>query len=279
MTTQPITQVLLRIEKAFQEELTTDSGLKLFLDPSYSKNWYCAVTATIAELPIKYNSKDKKIIDSLKVGDEVGVSYRIVSDFAFRGDSEQFMQTTEDNPHLKEFVNAKGEWVRMYALPKRAGTDGHIWVGVHLNSRMELIDGKQGDEEEVYRWMSQFPFGKTDIYTFNNFFEYEGSDYWKCDPDDIFAKKVKGHLVAVGNRIICKPIEHDVPQEALIAQHRGHNVKIRYTDRARVLSGGKEKGIKKDDTISFDPKILERYEFFGKPYYLVNQDFVLGKWN
>lgn len=277
-THKPVTQVLLHIDKALQDEIVTESGLKLFFDGSYQKNWSATVTATIVALPINPHPKYKKIFSQLNIGDEVAVSYQVVSDLSFQGDAKQFIQSTEENPHLKEFVNGMGEWIRMYALPKRSGLSGPTWVATYTNKYRQFIDGVQGDEEEVYRWMAQFPFGKTDIYTFKNFFEYEGEKYWKADIDDVFAKKVKGHLVAVGDRIICKPIEELVPEPYLIKEHRGHEVKMRYQDRARVVSGGKEKGIKKDDIVSFNPNHLEKYTFYGKEYHLINQNLVLGKW-
>lgn len=279
MTSKPITQVLLSISKPIQDEITTESGIKFYYDGSYNKNFAATVVATIADLPVNPHPKYKKIISQLSVGDDVAVSYRIVADFSFQGDSERFMQTTEDNPHLKEFVNGKGSWIKMYALPKRSGLPGHIWVGVYTNSRMEMIDGIQGTEEELYRWMSQFPFGKTDLYSFNNFFQFNGKDYWRADIDDIFAKKVKGHLVAIGDRIICKPVEDAVPEKYLIDAHKGLKVKVRYQDRGRILSGGKDSGLKKDDVISFNPKFLEKYTFWEKEYFLIKENFILGKWN
>lgn len=267
------------MDKPLQDELITDSGLKLYIDPSYRKEWASTVTAVIAELPIKVNHKEQKILDHLKVGDEVCVSYQVVSDFEYKGDGQQFMQATEDNDYIKEFYNGEGKSVRVYALPKRAGIKGAIWCGVYLDKKRDLIDGIQGTEEEVETWLSQFPFGKTDIYSFNNFFEYNKKDYWKCGLDQIFAKRVKGHLVAVGDRVICKPIEEDVPVELLQNIQHNSSVKIRYQDRGKVLTGGKEKGIKRDDIISFDPTLCEKYTFFGKDYFLINQNFVTGKWN
>ncbi len=276
---RPITQVILRIDKSFQDEIITDSGLKLFLDPSYSKEHHVTVTATVVALPIKPSEKDKKIIDQLSVGDEVSISYRIVCDFEFKSDAPQFMQATEDNPYHKEFVNGKGEWIRVYALPKRKGIEGAMWVGVYQNKFQEVISGAQGSEEDVERWLAQFPLGKTDIYTFNNFFEYQGKEYWKCNPEDIFAKKVKGHLVAVGNRAICRPIDEDVPVEVLQNVQHNTSVKIRYQDRAKVLTADTYKGVKKDYVVSFNPNHSEKYEFYGRQYYLINQNFIQGKWN
>jgi hypothetical protein len=280
LTLTPVKEVLLTIPKALEDELTMDSGLKLYIDPSYSKEHKASVTATISALPINPNPKEKNILDQLNVGDEVAVSYQIVADFSFGSDADRFMAATEDNDYYKEFFNAKGHSVRVQALPKRAGLKGIVWAGIYLNKKGELIDGVQGDEDTLERWLSQFPFGKTDDYTFNNFFEYEGKDYWKAGLDQIFAVRRKGHLVAVGDRIICKPIDEEVPDNFFIdGSGLMQKMIVRRQDRARVLSGGKEKGIKKDEIVHFDPRHCEKYEFFGKQYFLIKQEMVLGKWN
>lgn len=272
---KPISQVLLSVGKALQDEITTDSGIKFYLDPTYKKEWAATVTAKIVALPLKVNTKDKYIFDSLQVGDTVAMSYRVVADFEFQSDAPRFMSTIEDNPHIKEYVNTKGEWVKVYALP---GKISKIWVCIYQDRNRNIIDGMQGSEAQMERWLSQFPLGKTDIYTFNNLFNYKGKDYWKCDLDDIFAKKVKGHWVAVGDRVICKPIEEIVPEQYLIAEHKGQDVKLRYQDRGKVLTGGKSKGLKKDEVISFNPRYLEKYRFDDKDYFLINEKLIEGKW-
>lgn len=275
----PVSQVLLHIDKALQDELTTDSGLKFYIDPDYKKEWQASVTARVAKLPAKVSPKEKDIYDNLKVGDEVAISYRVVADFEFKGDGHRFMECVEPNNYVKDYRNGKGDRLSVYALPKRAGlTHIPMWVGVCQDKRGDVISGTQGTEDEVSRWQAQFPIGKTDEYSFNNFFAYDGEDFWKCNLTEIFAKKVKGHLVAIGNRVICVPVDEEVPQEALIAQHRGHNIKIRHQDRARVLTSA-NKNFKKGEIISFESDKLEKYEFFGKQYYLVNENFILGKWS
>lgn len=277
---QPINQVLLTISKTFQDEIVTESGLKLFLDGSYRREWTATVTAKIAHLPVNPNPQDRKILEQLKVGDLVCLSYQVVSDITFKGDGGQFMPSVEENDYVKEFVNGRGETVKVYGMKKRSGIDGITWVGMYQNKIGELIDGVQGDEHAVNRWMSQFPFGKTDVYTFNNFFEFGNDEYWKCDLSQIFAKKVKGHLVAVGDRVICQPIDEAVKDDRFIdVIGIKERVKIRRQDRATVLTGGKSKGLKKGQVVSFQPNHLERYEFYGKQYYMVREDFILGKWN
>jgi hypothetical protein len=278
---EPLSQVLLEIEKPLQDQLITDSGLKLYIDPTYKKEWQASVTARIAKLPSKYSPKEKAILDQLKVGDEVAVSFRVVADFEFKGDGHRFMPSREDNKYVREYFNGRGEWLSMYALQKRSGfTDVPMWAGILQDKYRNFVDGTQGSEEQVERWLSQFPMGKTDDYTFANFFEQGGNDYWKCDIGDIFAKKVKGHLVAVGNRVICKPIDESVPVNvAILLNPKGDEVKIRHQDRGRVLSGGKSIGVKRDQTVSFQPNHCEKYSFWGKDYYLIRDNLVCGVWN
>lgn len=276
----PVSQVLLTIPKALSDELITDSGVKFYLDPEYHKEQNVAVVATIAALPIKYSKQDKKILDQLKVGDEVCVSYSIVADFEFKSDSDRFMKATEDNPYVEEYTNSKGEWVKIYAVPNLKGLSKIQWVGVYQDRNRKVIDGTQGTERDVKRWLSQFQIGKTDIYNFNNYFEYNGAEYWKCSPNLIFAKKENGHLVAIGDRVISRPIEEDVPREiARAIVTTTDDVKIRYQDRGKVLTGGKEIGIKKEQTISFPPLFNEKYKFYNKDYFLIRQKYIGGIWN
>lgn len=274
----PISQVLLCIPKAFQDEIVTESGVKFYFDGSYEKNFSATVTATIAALPLKVSPEHKALFDQLNIGDEVSISYRIVYDLTFGNDNLNYISTLDDNPHRKEFINGKGDIIRIYALPPRRGIAEKIWIGVQQNKYGDVLSGKQGTESEVDRWLAQFPIGKTDNYRFNNFFSHDGNDYWKCDIEEIFAKKVNGHLVAVGNRILCKPIDEEVPAEVLQNIRHNDSVKIRYTDRGRVISSA-NKNFRKDQIVSFDPQKVERYEFFGKSYYLIREDLINGIWS
>ncbi len=263
------------MDKPLQDEIVTDSGLRLFLDPSYSKEWHSTVVAKISALPIKVDSKHKHIFDQIKVGDTVAFSYLVVADFIFESDAPNFMAVTDNNPYYKQYVNGKGEWLSVYAIK---GLIAPIWIGLYEGKRRNLIDGVQGSEHDLERWLAQFPLGKTDVYRFNNLFNFNGQDYWKCDLTEIFAKKVNGRWVSVGNRVICKPIDEKMPEQFVLPEYRGEDVMVRRQDRARVMSGGKSKGIKKDDVVSFNPTFLEKYTMENKEYYLVNDNYVQGKW-
>lgn len=273
----PLNQVLLKVEKALNDEIITDSGIKLYLDGSYSKEWNAAVTAKVAELPIKVNQKQKSIAEKISVGDEVAMSYQVISHLEFKSDSHRFMEVTEENPYFQEFANGKGEWIKCYALPARRGIAKAIWVGTYFDKRGQFIDGAQGTESDVQRWKSQFEYGKTDLYNHCNYFSYNGQDYWKADLNQIFAKKVDGHIIAVGDRIICKPIEEDVPANVKQSLNYNGDLKIRYQDRGRVISSTRN-DIKKDYIISFQANHVEKYDLWGKQYFLIKERFVQGVW-
>lgn len=272
---QPISQVLLRVEQALQDEIVTDSGIKFYIDPTYRKEWQATVVATIEKLPIKVREEEKAIFDQLQVGDTVAISYQVVADFSFESDSDRFMLVTGGDDRYREYVNSKGHWLKIYCLP---GKISPLWVGILEDNRMQVIDGVQGNESHVSRWASQFPIGSTDIYTFKNLFNYNGVDYWKCDLNEVFAKKVNGQWEAVGNRAICQPIDEIVPNQFLISNHQGQDVKIRYQDRATVLSTT-QKDFTVGDVVFFNQNHLEKYEFENKTYYLIRNDFIQGKLN
>ena len=274
---KPLHSCLVRLDTAYQEEILLDSGLKLYLDPTYNKSWNATVTGKIAALPIRGKNKNENaILKELKIGDEICMSYRVVADFQFASDGKQFMSTLEDNPYMQYYINGEGEKVQVSALPTKDRKI--IWVGAYLDKYNQFIHGCQGTESEVLRWKSQFSFGKTDNYTFNNLFNFNGIDYWKCDLKEIYAKNKKGRVYAVGEKVICKPVEEVVPSEVAEALGYKEEIKIRRQDRAEVLSGGKNKGIKVGQIISFDQKVLEKYVFFGKEFYIVNSNRINGIW-
>jgi hypothetical protein len=279
LLSHPLHGVLLEIPQAFQDEIVCPAGMKLFFDGTYNKNFTATVTARIAGLPIKAKTKkEQQILDQLNIGDEVCISYLVIFDLNYASDGERFMETTEGSEYLRTWSNGKGDKLEVIALPPVFSSDP-TWVGVLKNNKNDLIDGTQGTQSQVERWLSQFQLGKTDQYTFNNLFSFNGKEYWRCDLSHIYAKKQKGHVVSVGEKVICLPIEEEIP-DFIKGQlnHITNDTKIRFKDRARVVSSGINKKFKKDEIVAFNSNFLERYEFFGKEYYIIGDHLVHGKY-
>lgn len=275
----PLHCVLLKVDKAFQDEIITPGGLKLYLDGSYNKNFTVTVTARIAALPIKaQTTKEQQTLDLLSIGDEVCISYLTIFDLNYASEGEAFMATSEGSDFIRTWVNGRGDKLEVVALPALRKLNP-TWVGVLKNVRNELIDGTQGSQSDVERWLSQFQLGKTDNYTFSNLIVIDGQEYWKCDLSMIYAKKQGGNIISVGEKIICKPVEEKIPKyiKAQLSKITD-DTKIRYQDRAKVIDAGVNQKFRKGEVIAFDPRFLEKYDCFGKELYIISEHLVHGKY-
>jgi hypothetical protein len=85
--------------------------------------------------------------------------------------------------------------------------------------------------------------------------------------------------VAVGDRVICKPVDEKIKDQYFFDEKGKHEVMVRHQDRGRVLSGGKSKKLKKENIVSFSPVYIEKYDIEGTQYFLINENQVDGKWN
>ncbi len=270
---KPVNKVLLSIDKALEDEIILQGGIKLYKDPAYNPEWNVSVTGKIAEIP-------KTAPIAVKKGDDVAFSYKVVAETTFNSnDKDVFHSMTDDlNPKFRKFANSRGEWIIVRAIP---GILTLRWIGVYKNKYGKVVTGVDGTENDLNRFLAQFSFAQTDDVTYNNLIEYGGKSYWKANYDQIFAKKEDGHIVSISDRVICFPIDIEVPEEERVIN--GIHVpdmliNARLQDKARVLSGGKKMGLKKDDVIQFNPKYLEKYDLWGKEYYVIKETRVEAKW-
>lgn len=273
-TLRPLSSnVLLTIEQTLIDTITTESGFKLYLVPEYNYEHNSSVTGKISALPKSYTG-------DLKVGDEVAFSYKVVSDRLFPVTSDFFVPIADDmNGACRIWYNHKGEKLRMMA---HQGAISIFWVGTYFDKNGMFQYGTQGTESQVERWMhSNFKFGNCENFTFKHKFTVDEVDYWKCSIENIFAKKVGDEIVSVGDRIICNFI--DIPVDKRLLKQSGidvpeSSIQYRHYDRAKIVSGGESLGYKKGDIISFEESYCEKYEMFGKQYFMIKQRRVLGAW-
>jgi len=275
----PINKLLVSIEAEFVDKITTDSGFTLYLDPTYEKNYNVTSVGTVVSVSQYHKPEYDSVASKLSPNDKIAFSYKVVSDFTFASDKAQFMDVSgHDNPFVKKYTNPQGEWLLIRAIPKAIGK---LWVGVYQNKKLEVIDGMQGTESDLNRWLAQFSMGKTDRYVFNNLVDIDGESYWKCNYPEIFAKKVGDEWEAIGDRVMLKPIEIDYTDQIRKLNNielPDNMVKARFYDRAEVYSGGEDLGLKKGDVVSFEEKYLEKYNFEEQAFFLIKKRRINGLW-
>lgn len=277
---QPINFAFVNIEKAFEDTITTPSGLKFFIETRFDKSHHVTTTGTIEALPVSVKGAAKRIVNQLKKGDEVAFSYRVCADIEHIVTDGYFTEVTDEKSNLfKRWENGKGEKIVMVAMP--TSTNGVMWAATHVNKYGDLVSGEQGSESNVQRWLSQFSFINADKFKFKNLIPIDGKDVWKVRLNEIFAVKKDGELVAVGERLLLKPIDIDIKNRLEIINGitiPEKSVMVRFYDRATLQHDYAPFGLKKGDIVSFQEKYVEKYEFYGEEYFLLKTSRCLGKW-
>lgn len=271
--------ILLQVDKALNDEILLEGGIKLYLDPTFRPEWNATVTGKVVSKPIHPKGENKKAIAALKVGDEVAFSYRVISDIEYGSSSDLFNPTTEGSDYYKIFANAKGEHLTIVAMPN--GNMPPIWAACYNDKFGNLVDGTQGNESDVERWMAQFKFGNVQDGKFKNLFEEDGKDYWKSQECDVLAVKNGDDILPTSDLLICKPIEID-----LTTRHNLMNgvslppmtIAARLYDRATLLHDAEDMGLKKGDVVSTQEQYIQKYDLWGKPYFLIPKRHIYGTW-
>lgn len=271
---KPINEYLIELDSALIETIKSKGGVEFYIAAEFAFEWNVSVTGRVVAIPENGRLRNEHI----KLNDEVAISYMVVNDRKFIADRHIFKPYIDEAYH-KQYYNGKGEWLRITGLNLPNGKV--LWVGTYTNKFHKLIDGCEGTETDMNHWLSQFPMSNAKNFVFKNLVIIDGKEYWKVEKELIFAKKLKNRLFSCSEYILCKPILLDLTQRISIMKGihlADQSIMTRYFDRATVVSGGSEFGIKKDDIISFEEKYVNKYMLFGEEYFLIKDSRVLGKW-
>lgn len=270
---QSVNSVLLSIGEPLQSYIETNSGFKLILaGQEHRHEWNVSVKGKVVSLPI-----DHPYNKSLKVGDTVYFSYFVCADRSFDSDADFFNPEINQN-YLKKFYDGHGNYIQVIAVPSLIDKQ---WVCTYIDKYGTFQHGISGTESEMERWLSQFKFGSVQKYKFENLIELDGEQYWKCDPEFIFAKEVNGKPIAIGKYLLLEPLKQTISSQELLK----YNIVIpeafietTVADRAILLSGGSKIGLKKGQTVGFDSRFLQKYSFNNIPYTILEQERIFGIW-
>ncbi len=277
----PLNTVFLSLDKALNDEILLESGVKLYLDPNYDPEWHSTVTGKVAGIPKHPTGECAEVASKIKIGDTIAFSYRVVSDRCQTKVDDFFMPTKPDNPFQEKYINFKKDILAITTMPPVFKKFNNYWIGLLTDKAGNRIDGTQGTESEVGRWKSQFNFSSVQDLGFSNLILNGKENIWRCAFTEILAKKVGEKIIAINDRVICTPLVENIRERVMLETATAlpfQSVELRYVDRAVLVSGMQEEGFKKGDIISFEPGYCEKYELWGKNYYLIKKRRVQGKW-
>jgi co-chaperonin GroES (HSP10) len=270
----PIDKIIVQFDKKFQDEIVTKSGIKFYQDPTFNPEWQATVTGTVVSIPKRISYP---IVPQVKVGDELVFSYLVVYDRIVREDDEAFYETTPENDRHHEFENGRKETIKvMHLTPK-------LSAGIYMAAdKKTRLDGRQGGPKEVGRWLSQYKIGKHDHMVYTNLLPFNEQDFWLCDYQFAIAVKREGEIIMIGGNCLLEPSEERMVYE------RGPNMQLDLITKvdkgvATLLNIGEplktlpRLNAKPGDRVHFNQDFVQRYEMWGKKYFVLPQIRLIAK--
>ncbi len=288
----PIDYCLVKINKAFQDEIITEGGLKLFLDTSYHPEHHATITGEIVSVPPKLSAEYRMQGNfvNMEPGDHVCFSYLVVFDQGFNDTSKHFYRVEEMPGTMELWVNNCFEKIRIVRF-------GDIVAGTYTDADGKLIDGIQAKGHKawglVQAWLGKFQLEGHSIINYNNAIEIDGQVYWRCDWRYLFFKVER--LIDAEGREIRQEITM-APGYCLVypeAREQGYSGMIELlqpvlashtADSAgRVIANGPtlwgrpDYGLKAGDRILFDKNFAEKYVINGQEVLILKHRYIIAR--
>lgn len=281
----PANYLLVRIDKAYQDQINLSGGLTLYQDVKFNPSFHVTITGEIVSLPAKVTNTpgcDRRSIDlsGVKPGMEAVFSYLTVFDQVEWDDRDDvFEEDYNPNPQLTVWGNKKGfKLLRYYRLQ-----DDKYDVAALDSDGKEYSGGRKITEKEVDGWLSKFKFTKTDGSSFRNLVEYNGEQLWKVDVNHLYAVKEKegNRLTMTGGYVFLEPVKEEIKYKGAIILL--NPIKVENEATARIIAiGDARRGRPKidaqeGDIVVYDRRFAQEYTAWGRPVLLLKQDRLLAK--
>ena len=282
--------LLVELDKKFQDEIITQGGLALFKDTTFNPEWNVTVSGKVASIPKKLTVGDGKvqsfwpdrvrIFPNIKVGDEIIFSYMVVMNRVLSDNAGDIF--TKDNPispYTVTWSNPNGlQIVRTYLMNNK-----YECALVDSNTKI-CFDLVEGDYSDVEEFMGKYMPTENHSFNYKNLLPYEGKDYWMVDYCNAIAIKKNNMYEMVGDFVLLQPI-----REPFRGTYEGsleiYNIEqdTDYRAIAKVISIGEpllgqaKLSVQPNDTIVTDIRYVEKYHIDGNDYWVVRQKYIYGK--
>jgi len=283
--------IIVELSKAFQDEIVTGSGFKLFKDTTFRPEWNVTVSGKVASVPLNLTMGDGRfhslypdrpdINQIVQVGDEIIFSYLVVMNRALTNNAGDLYEKDEiRDPYITTWTNSK----RLRILRFYLNNDKYE-CGLWNLKTQEWIDRVRGGEKDVENFMAKYMPSEHAEFNYKNILPYEDKEYWKVDYIQAIAIKRKdGNFDMIGDYVLVEPIReprHGYEQGLIevynLQQDEDYKAIGRVVSIGEPLKGKVKLSIKPNDTICTDIRYVEKYEIDGKDFWIIRQRYIYGK--
>lgn len=276
MLQAPFDNVFVEIKARYDDEIHFNSGVKLYVDPSFNPNFHATVEGIVHSVPVNLRHSNAKINPIIRPGDTVLFSYKTVGDITFQDNTHLFRMTTKEEGYFTTWMNQERDTIRL-----EKGLKDNQWVAIYTDKRGDLVAGRTGNHGECEGWISSnFKFADGEGFTYDNRFYYDDKELWKVDYSLIFAIRRNGHMRMTGDYLLFEPIVENRPEligKSTLIRTEGDRMCIR-EDKGWLRCGARgREGMREGDVLLFDANMKEKYNVEGHPVYIVKRQYVIGK--
>lgn len=282
--------ILVELEKSFEDEIISDGGIRFFQDTSFRPEWHTTIKGKVLSVPLSLTigggrhsiDPERELIRPIvKAGDEIIFSYLVIMN---RGETNNvgavFEMDSRIDPYTTTWTAPNGlKLIRVYL-------NNDKWeCGLFNTKTKEYVDRVKGGESEVEDFMGKYmPLSQTG-FNYRNIFTFEGKDYWMVDYSNAIAvKRAEGIFDMIGDYVLLDPIRepHRGEYQGLLEvynleQDTDFRAIGRIVSIGLPLKGQPKPDVKIKDKVVTDIRFVQKYEIDGKDYWVIHQKHLFGK--
>jgi co-chaperonin GroES (HSP10) len=282
--------ILVKLDKSFQDEIVTDSGIKFFTDTTFNPEWNVSISGVVVSVPHKLTEGNggvhsliperPNISQIVKAGDEIIFSYTVVMN---RNEEHNKGDVFERNKPISPFVT---EWENPYGLKiiREYLMNDKYRIALIDTKTMIIADMVEGNKHDVESFMGRYMPDKSTVFNYNNLLNIDDEDYWMVDYANVIAIKDEYGYRMVGDYVLLEPIREPISGEYQgllevyeIAQDADFRAIGKVISIGEPLKGHKKLSVKPQDTVVTDIRFVEKYKIDGKDYWVARQKYIYGK--
>lgn len=286
-----LNNILVELPKAFQDEIIADGGTKFYKDTTFRPEWNVTVTGIVASVPGRLTLgdggnhsfyPDRPLINPIvQPGDEIIFSYIVVMNRAqIDNVGDIFERDKPIDPFITTWTNPQR--LRLFRVYHK---NDKYECGLFNLKTKEWLDKASCDEKGAQNFIDKYLVEENIGFNYKNLLPYDGHDYWKVDYINAIAIKRKdGRFEMIGDYVLLdpiiepkKPFEQGLIEVYEIEQETDYKAIGKVISIGEPLKGHKKLSVKPNDIICSDIRYVEKYQIYGRDYWIIHQRYLYGK--